>query len=262
MPCEQLETATCNIALTSQGSPVEYVIKNSERINQEMEGHPMRGNDDAISSGTAGGSAQREFERRHQKRENAIDARFGRWSGVVKLLFDDPQSTKAWADGAEGERIVASYLSDRLEANGFILNDRRVPGTRGNIDHIAVASSGVWVVDTKRYRGRLRKVNKGGPFRPEYKLHVGGRDRTRLVAGLQWQCEAVRNALTDFPAPIHSVLCFIDVEWGIFLKPFQLNGVWVTYRKGLADMITEPGPLEAEEMELIAAQLRSRLPEK
>ena len=36
-----------------------------------------------------------------------------------------------------------------------MLHDRRIPGTRANIDHIAVASSAVWVIDAKRYNGKL-----------------------------------------------------------------------------------------------------------
>ncbi len=218
--------------------------------------------DNTVSRGVAGGSAQREFERRHQKRLSIIDARFGRWSGIVKSLFDDPQSTKAWADGASGERILAEYLSSRLEGSVVILNDRKVPGTRGNIDHIAVASSGVWVIDTKRYRGDLKKVNRGGPFRTDYGIFINGRDRTKLIADLDWQSGAVRKALSDFSVPVHSVLCFIGVEWGLFLKPFQLDGVWVTYRKSLAEMISEEGPIKKEEITRVAARLQSRFAEK
>ena len=53
-----------------------------------------------MDRGTAGRSALTEFERRHRKREERIDAKFGRLAGVVKFLSDDPQSTKAWASGA------------------------------------------------------------------------------------------------------------------------------------------------------------------
>ncbi len=65
-----------------------------------------------LDRGTAGRSAQAEFERRHRKREERIDARFGRLAGVVKFLSDDPQSTKAWASGAAGEMRVAKELVD------------------------------------------------------------------------------------------------------------------------------------------------------
>jgi hypothetical protein len=38
-----------------------------------------------------------------------------------------------------------------------VLHDRRIPGRRSNIDHLVIARSGVWVVDTKRYRGKVER---------------------------------------------------------------------------------------------------------
>ena len=46
----------------------------------------------------------------------------------------------------------------------MVLHDRAVPGGRANIDHIAVVPSGVWVIDTKHYRGRLEQRDLGGWF--------------------------------------------------------------------------------------------------
>ena len=37
-----------------------------------------------------------------------------------------------------------------------LLHDRRIPGRRSNIDHLAVSPSGIWVIDSKRYAGRAR----------------------------------------------------------------------------------------------------------
>jgi len=37
----------------------------------------------------------------------------------------------------------------------WILHDRRIPGSRANIDHIVVAPSGVWIIDAKRYSDQL-----------------------------------------------------------------------------------------------------------
>jgi hypothetical protein len=45
---------------------------------------------------------------------------------------------------------------------GLVLHDRAIPGTRSNIDHIAVVPSGVWVIDTKQYRGRVQRRDRGG----------------------------------------------------------------------------------------------------
>ena len=86
--------------------------------------------------------------------------------GVVLALNDEPRSTRAWAIGARGEEKLAEAL------DGFtVLHDRRVSGTRGNIDHVVVAPAGVFVVDAKRYEGRIEIRNPGWLLRPDERLH-------------------------------------------------------------------------------------------
>lgn len=55
--------------------------------------------------------------------------------------------------GLEGEQKVASelsYLSDEF----LLLNDVMLPGGRGNIDHILIGPTGVFVLETKNYSGK------------------------------------------------------------------------------------------------------------
>jgi hypothetical protein len=54
--------------------------------------------------------------------------------------------------------------------------------------HIAVGPSGVWVIDTKRYTGRIEVAK---PLFGAAKLKVAGRDQTKLVAGLAKQVALV-----------------------------------------------------------------------
>ena len=215
-----------------------------------------------LDHGTAGRSAQAEFERRHRKREERIDARFGRLAGVVKFLSDDPQSTKAGASGASGEMRVAKELADRLGTSAVLLSDRRVPRTRGNIDHIAVTASGVWVIDAKHYTGKVEHRDRGGWLRSDWRLYVNGRDKTKLVDALDWQIAAVEKVLSGDEVPIHAALCFVGANWGLFSKSFQHAGVWVTWVAKLAEMILEPGPLGEDEVQAIAAKLACGLPAK
>lgn len=42
------------------------------------------------------------------------------------------------------------------------LHDRRVPGTRANIDHIAVSSSGGSVIDAKKYTDQILHDSRCG----------------------------------------------------------------------------------------------------
>src|ERR1700728_1725785 len=107
----------------------------------------------ALDVGVAGGSAQQKYERLHQRRERELEARWGRLAGVAKFLSDDPRSIAVWAQGSKGERILAEHMSQALGDRAVLLHDRRVPGDRRNIDHLVVAASGVWVIDTKRWSG-------------------------------------------------------------------------------------------------------------
>jgi len=159
----------------------------------------------------AGGSAQREYERRRQRDREGLAHQWGRLAGVVEFLRNEPQGTRAWAKGAQGERRIGRRL-DTLEVNGVVLmHDRKAPGRRGNIDHLAVASSGVWVIDAKNLSGTVELKNRGGWLTPDRRLYVGGRDRTTLIAGLAWQVETVRKALGDLrDVPVSPVLCIAE----------------------------------------------------
>ena len=97
---------------------------------------PARGSEPAqfrSTTGEAGGSARREYEKRHARRAERLDQRWGPLASVVKLLSDDPQSTRAWAKGAQGERRLAARLSQLLGDRAVLLHDRKVPRTRGNL---------------------------------------------------------------------------------------------------------------------------------
>jgi hypothetical protein len=65
-----------------------------------------------------------------------------------------------------------------------MLHDRRIPGTRANIDHLVVAATGVWIVDAKSYRGKVEQRDVGGWFTTDKRLFAGGRDRSGLSVGL------------------------------------------------------------------------------
>jgi hypothetical protein len=139
-----------------------------------------------------------------------------------------------------------------------VLHDRRIPGTRANIDHLVVAPCGVYVVDAKHYRGAIRWHNKGSAFRPDVRLYVKGRDRTNLVVSMQQQASTVARLLPA-ETPIVPVLCFVLSDWGLLQRSFRVDGVLVTWPRNLAKRIRPDGPLLGE-TSLCAARLRDALP--
>ena len=175
-------------------------------------------------------------------------------------MSDDPQSTRAWAKGSEGERRLAKYLLAAVGERAVLLHDRKVPKTSGNIDHLAIAASGIWVIDAKKYKGQVEQRDVGTWFTTDHRLYVNNRDQTKLAEKLGWQIDAVRSAVGDTGVPINAALCFVSSEWKLFAKPFTQNGVWITWPKKLAHLVAEPGPLTPPEVVEIANQLATKLP--
>jgi hypothetical protein len=178
----------------------------------------------------------------------------------MKLFSDDPQSTKAWARGAQGEARLARYLLRTLGPQTVTLHDRRVPGSKANIDHIIVAASGIWIVDAKNYKGKVEQRDIGGWLHTEMRLYVNGRDQSKLVDGLAKQVNAVLEAIEDADIEVTAALCFVNSEWGLFAKPFRLGGTLVTWPQKLSAVIAGPGPLSPGEVGRIGEKLVSALP--
>ena len=216
----------------------------------------------AAPTSSAGGSAQRKYHKLSDQREQRIHQDHPVVGGLILALSNEPQSTTAWARGATGERQVAAML-DRLAGEGVVaLHDRRIPRRRANIDHLAVAPSGVWVIDAKHYRGQVAKRDVGGWFTTDLRLYVGRRDCTRLVRAMAGQVEAARSALGPHWAEvaIHPLLCFVGAEWSLLAKPFTLEGVTVAWPKATARLLRRPGTLTLPEVAQVAGRLAQSLP--
>jgi hypothetical protein len=214
---------------------------------------------------SAGGSAQREFERRSEKREQRIRSAHPKLGGLILALTDDPASTRVWAQGAAGERAVGGTLDGLVGEHAVVLHDRaqRRPDGRtskANIDHLAVSASGVWVIDAKTHQGSLEVRRSGGLFSPRVeRLYIRGRDQTRLVEGLHRQVAAVRAELARANAevPVHGALCFVGTELPWF-GASAIAEVRLVGRRGLAKLLKAPGEMNALDRETIAEFLDGR----
>jgi hypothetical protein len=214
---------------------------------------------ETIEHGHAGASARAEFERRHEKDEARRRARFGRLAPAVSLLAGPKATTNAWARGAQGEERVGRLLDQVVGDAGAVLHDRRVPGRRINLDHLVVVASGVWVIDTKHYRGRLARRQAGGWFNAREVLTVGRRDQSRLVTSANEQRAIVEHALGQDIA-LRAVLCFTGVELGLFARPFTMEGVLITWPKALATSLGKAGTLGPSSRSEVADRLAHAFP--
>ncbi len=208
----------------------------------------------------AGASARREYERRRVRREKRIRTSHPKIGGLVLAFSDEPQSTKAWERGALGEEQLARRLTE-LPDSFRVLHDRRIRGTRANIDHLAVGPTGVWVIDAKRYACKRPSLRvDGGIIRPRVEsLRIGGRDGTRLVHGVRTQMNHVRAALGETVAPVAGALCFLDADWPLIGGSFTIDDIHVVWPRLLLQRMTGAAshPIDVDE---IHARLAAAFP--
>ena len=236
--------------------------------------------------GQAGASARREYEKRaarHHQREEERVAEDARWRAEAVRerpilgriasaatpkanIRPEPQNVRAWEVGARGEEALSKLLSGW--ANGrdrFVLHDRKIPGTRANIDHIAIAANGVWAIDAKHYRGLVESRDVGGWFRTDLRLKVGGRDRSKLLEGLAWQIGNIEKIIFDATGakaiPVQGILCFIDADWRWFAKPPRFgSNMHVAWPSASIALLNGEGYATSTEIASLADLLESRFP--
>ncbi|MDR6620781.1 nuclease-related domain-containing protein [Sinomonas atrocyanea] len=192
----------------------------------------------SLEPGTAGASARREYERRKARDEQRLREKWGRLGGLAVALSDERQSTKAWETGAIGEERLGARLASLAGHGIAALHDRRIPGSKANIDHIAITPGGIWVIDAKRYKGRPELKVQGGLLRPRTEtLVVGRRDCTKLVDGVLKQIEVLRPHVLGLP--ITGALCFVEADWPLIGGFFSTQGIHVVSPKRLAKLLTQ-----------------------
>ncbi len=202
--------------------------------------------------GVPGASARAQYLRRQAAREQRCDK------------APQPRHELVWLIGAEGEELLADFLSESLaDTTARLLHDRRVPERKGNIDHIVVTSNGVFVIDAKNYSGPVEKrVDRAFSRILNERLFVNGRDCTRLLEGLRRQGQATAKALADLPGRpvrVHLMLCFLN---GLFqqLGVPIVEGIPALSPRVLGMELRKPGPLGPRRIAKITRHLDHALP--
>jgi hypothetical protein len=159
-------------------------------------------------------------------------------------MFHGSKAARRRRDGDAIEDHVGELLERELAGVAVVLHDVRIPGTGATIDHVVVAPSGIWVVDT---RGReeleveLELSRENATSVDEVGRHVD------VVAS------AVGSRMTEFP--IWAALCFDVDHWGGDPRAFWADGVLVTFPGDLVERIRAAGPLDEDTVGWIAARL-------
>ena len=172
--------------------------------------------------------------------------------------------------GAQGEYLMGTYLAADLAPGAHILTDRKVPGdSAANIDHVVVASSGVWIIDSKKWTGEIRYRSPGFPSTdPRRYLTVDGKDRTSNIAKIYRLVIPVARVIGDTKVPVRPVLAFVEATWGVkeslhFRRgkgPYEHEGVLISGGHSFIELINAGGPLAPEAVESLWRRLDAAMP--
>jgi hypothetical protein len=174
-----------------------------------------------------------------------------------------PTPSRRWVKRADGDRRARARLQLIGHEGVIVLNDRRIPGSRSCIKCIAISTAGVFVIDTKGYRG-LVHVKRQGPIRDlgPLELHVGRRNCSSSVDDLSAQVQIVREALSSTPwgseVPVSALLCLTRAEWG-FASPLEIRDVWVGWPRLMAGRVREPGVMDSPTVHEVSEMITSHL---
>jgi hypothetical protein len=166
------------------------------------------------------------------------------------LRFRPSPDASAWRRGAAGERRTARLLGP-LERQGWVvLHDLAIPGSRANIDHLVIGPGGVFMIDSKQYRGRLQLDRFGRLWHGRYPL-------APVLRSVEFQADQAAQVLTDPDVVVVPIVAVhgAQVPWGKVVT----DGVPVLPARRLPSMLRElPAIVGPERVAGLADQARVR----
>jgi hypothetical protein len=165
------------------------------------------------------------------------------------LRFRPSPDAIAWRRGAVGEQRTARLLSPLGQHGWAVLHDLAVPGSPANLDHLVIGPGGVFVVDSKHYRGRLQ-------LDPSGRLRHGRYPLTAVLRAVSFEADRAAQVLADPQVVVPIVAVHgAQVPWGKVVT----QGVPVVSARRLPSMLrTLPAVLGPERVAALAHQARIR----
>lgn len=177
------------------------------------------------------------------------------WLGVTFLVLtllglriysrEQPDLVYGYFKGARGEEMTASELA-RLPCEWTVFNGVMLPD-KCDVDHIAVGPQGVFVIETKHWRGSISVQN--GEI-----LAEGRVIRKSPIIQLRHLLARLTAAIPLNPESVHGVLCFAGHQFAEgAVKSDELT---VCSHIGLPETLTAgPAVLDAAARNRIVSQL-------
>jgi hypothetical protein len=138
-----------------------------------------------------------------------------------------------------------------LERHGWVvLHDLAIPSSRANLDHLVIGPGGVFVIDSKHYRGRLQ-------LDPSGRLWHGRFPLAPTLEAVSFEADRAALVLTDPDVVVVPIVAVhgAQVPWGKVV----VGGVPVVAARRLPSMLRQlPAVLGPERVAVLAGQARVR----
>jgi hypothetical protein len=166
------------------------------------------------------------------------------------LRFQPSPDAVAWRQGAAGERRTARLLVGLERLGWVVLHDLAIPGSGANLDHLVIGPGGVFVIDSKHYRGRLQLDPSGRLWHGRYPL-------APTLRAVSFEADRAALVLTDPDVVVVPIVAVhgAQVPWGKVV----MQGVPVVVAGRLPSMLRSlPAVLGPERVAVLADQARVR----
>ena len=167
------------------------------------------------------------------------------------LLIRGERRLNNFLKGAKGEEWVAHELSF-LSAEYAVFNGLRFAGGKQDFDHIVVAPAGLFVIETKSWKGSVE-------FR-EGRLYAGGKEPSRppikQVKSATAELIAFLDEMGFKSLSVHSVLCFLGTQ--LPEDVMNVNGVVICSGNRLVEILQESldKPMDSGVREQVVSELK------
>jgi hypothetical protein len=166
------------------------------------------------------------------------------------LRFRPSPEAIAWRRGAAGERRTARLLGPLEQLGWAVLHDLAVPGSRANIDHLAIGPGGIFVIDSKQYRGQMQLDGSGRLWHGRYPL-------ARTLQAVSFEADQAARVLPNPGVVVVPIVAVhgAQVPWGKVV----IQGVPIVPARRLPSMLRAlPAVLGSERVVDLADQARVR----
>ena len=147
-------------------------------------------------------------------------------------------------------RAHGESIADRQVSVLAVLHDLTIPGSRANLHHLVIGPGGVFVIDSKQYRGRLHLDPTGRLWHGRYPI-------APMLRAVDFEADRAAQVLVDPGVVVLPIVAVhgAQVPWGKVVT----HGVPVVAAKRLPSMLRQlPAVLAPERVAGLANEARIR----